>query len=675
MRRVAVGLLLAVVVGLLGAAEARGGRFALVVGVNEYDHAALTPLDFAENDAEEMAKTLTAGGFRVTLLTTRQGKRDAAARPTTAVIHKAVAALLAERTRHDTVVLSLSGHGVQLEVDDPDGKERPRTFPYFCPTDADTARSGIRFDTGAAKRLVNLNTLFADLADCGAGVKLVFVDACRNQQRAAARARNLNLKSVTVPEGVGALFSCAAGQVAYEVSELGGRGHGIFFHFVLEGLRGKAGNERGEVRWAALADYVTTRVTREVPRLTGDDALRQTPQLVANLVGESPLLLTVARAGEAAFRRGLARYLGTGGKIDLPSALKDLEDATADGHRVAQAWLAVELFDGHAGVKDVDRAQRLAAAAARQVRTEAEAGDPLAQNLLGAMHKRGVGVTRNAAEAARWYRQAADGGLPLARNNLGTLYGEGAGVPKDPAEAVRLFRQAADAGLPIGQFNLGWMYHLGRGVPKDEAEALQWYRKAAAQGYPMALVVIGWTYADGRGVAKDEAAAVRWFRRAIEQGSPRGEFSLGRMYAEGRGVPHDDGRAVEHFRRAAAQDVDAQFMLGTLYAAGRGVTRDDAEAVRWYRQAAAQGHPAAQCFLGTMVRFGRGVAKDEAAAVDWYRKSAEQGWAEGQYALGIMYARGWGVRHDPDQALRWMRKAADQGYEPARRELYPPPKK
>ena len=52
--------------------------------------------------------------------------------------------------------------------------------------------------------------------------------------------------------------------------------HGIFFHFVLEGLKGKAKNEDNKVTWARLADYVTTQVNRKSPRLAGGGG-RQTP--------------------------------------------------------------------------------------------------------------------------------------------------------------------------------------------------------------------------------------------------------------------------------------------------------------------------------------------------------------------------------------------------------------
>ena len=68
--------------------------------------------------------------------------------------------------------------------------------------------------------------------------------------------------------GVAVLFSCNSGERAYETEKLGS-GHGLFFHFVLEGLRGEAKNkEDGAVTWEDLGAYVK----RQVPRAATNSA-------------------------------------------------------------------------------------------------------------------------------------------------------------------------------------------------------------------------------------------------------------------------------------------------------------------------------------------------------------------------------------------------------------------
>src|SRR4029077_7158520 len=74
------------------------------------------------------------------------------------------------------------------------------------------------------------------------------------------------------PRGVAALFSCSSGQIAWESDKLK---HGVFFHYVIEGLRGEAKNRAGAVTWARLTEYVTDKVSEEVPTLIGGGAKQE----------------------------------------------------------------------------------------------------------------------------------------------------------------------------------------------------------------------------------------------------------------------------------------------------------------------------------------------------------------------------------------------------------------
>lgn len=65
------------------------------------------------------------------------------------------------------------------------------------------------------------------------------------------------------------------------------------------------------------------------------------------------------------------------------------------------------------------------------MRTQAEAGDPLAQYDIGALYHDGRGVPQDDAEAARWYERAAEQGFVLAQLRLGILYAEGRSLPPD----------------------------------------------------------------------------------------------------------------------------------------------------------------------------------------------------------------------------------------------------
>src|SRR5262249_18540898 len=160
----------------------------------------------------------------------------------------------------------------------------------FCSSDADLVRPD--YETGRHPRLVLLADLFEDLGSCGAGAKLVLMDACRNELK--TRARSLKVSRHLGPDGVAPLVTCKPGKFAYEAKRLG---HGVFVYDVLQGLKGAAAkNLRGEVTWNALADYVAEAVPDSVKTLAGD--AEQTPHEIKNLAGRPVVLLSVGE-GEA----------------------------------------------------------------------------------------------------------------------------------------------------------------------------------------------------------------------------------------------------------------------------------------------------------------------------------------------------------------------------------------
>ncbi len=253
---------------------ADGRRFAVVVGVSEYQASdALPVLPGAANDAAALRKALVNGGYRdadVVLLGTRG---QTAGRPTGANVLAALARTFAQAGPDDTVVVAMSGHGLQFK----DAAEQ-----FFCPADA---------DPGKRDTLIPLTRVFADLGRCRAGRKVMLVDACRNDPReedkdATADARLADgFAKLDLPAAGNfvALFSCAGGQKSLETGA-GDDRHGVFFRHVILGLNGDAetGND-GAVGQHELALYVTSGVKKYVERHFSD-GVSQTPTL--RTVGE-----------------------------------------------------------------------------------------------------------------------------------------------------------------------------------------------------------------------------------------------------------------------------------------------------------------------------------------------------------------------------------------------------
>ena len=170
------------------------------------------------------------------------------------------------------VVLAFAGHGLQFEG---------QKDAFFCPRDAKPFRED-------SATLVSMAQVFGDLERCFAGAKILLVDACRNDPKVS---RGIHSDNVPRPSrGVAVLFSCSAGEVAFEHPALE---HGVFFHYVLEGLRGEARKTDGQVTFHSLADYVSEKVPERVPDLVGEGA-QQSPNTKLEWHGPSPVLLARA---------------------------------------------------------------------------------------------------------------------------------------------------------------------------------------------------------------------------------------------------------------------------------------------------------------------------------------------------------------------------------------------
>jgi sulfatase modifying factor 1 len=254
-------------------------RYAVLVGINKYEHDKLPALAYAEADVTELAGILRKAGYEVTLLT--GSTSDDAHRPTKAHIEKQIHDVLRQCRKGDTALLAFAGHGLQFAGSD--DKDRPDC--YFCPQDARPFKD-------ETATLVSLSRIYAELEKSFAGMKVLLVDACRDDPDAGRGTRGINADSAPrPPQGVAALFSCRAGERAFEHEKLR---HGVFFYHVLEGLKGEAKDRRGRVTFAGLASYVSQEVAdgdKGVPTLIGGGA-RQSPNLKADYSIE-PVLLTL----------------------------------------------------------------------------------------------------------------------------------------------------------------------------------------------------------------------------------------------------------------------------------------------------------------------------------------------------------------------------------------------
>ena len=135
-------------------------RWALLIGVNDY--ANVQHLRYCVADQEALAKQLIVSGFstdQVYLLDDKAEKQKF--RPSKLNIERQLELVLAIPSEGDTLVLSFSGHGVQIAG-----------HSYICPADCDLEHPQ---DT-----MISLDKVYDELSSCKASMKLLVVDACRN---------------------------------------------------------------------------------------------------------------------------------------------------------------------------------------------------------------------------------------------------------------------------------------------------------------------------------------------------------------------------------------------------------------------------------------------------------------------------------------------------------------
>jgi formylglycine-generating enzyme required for sulfatase activity len=228
-------------------------RYAFLVGVREYDKTQLNSLNFTENDVTSLADVLRQTGYReqeIVLMTQTVGATKTRYLPQADKIRKELGALLRQVGKDDSLLVAFSGHGVQFE------KEEDL---FFCPADADLKNRAT---------LISLGEVYQDLEKCPAAVKLLLVDACRNDplSKLAKSRRVVELETLSSapkrdpPGGIAAFFSCSRGEQSFEHPDLK---QGIFFHFVTSALGGAADfNKDQQVSLPELEQFAVAEVQR-----------------------------------------------------------------------------------------------------------------------------------------------------------------------------------------------------------------------------------------------------------------------------------------------------------------------------------------------------------------------------------------------------------------------------
>ncbi len=259
----------------------QGRKYALLVGISAFEDSKITQLKYADDDARAVRsflQTPRGGGFAAedTLVLV---DRDASL----SAVRRAMSEFVSRAKPDDLLVIFLATHGTH----DP---YAPQNL-YFVASDTkvnDIAGTGY-----------SMTEFYSQLQqNCRARRMVLFVDACHSagiiEPVPGARLLTHNLVSLYAEkllyagEGKAVLTASDVSESSLENAKWGG-GHGVFTHFVLKGLGGKADRDRdGLVTVEELFGYVRQSVRTETE-------FKQNPRLLVSSNGRLALS-TVAQA-------------------------------------------------------------------------------------------------------------------------------------------------------------------------------------------------------------------------------------------------------------------------------------------------------------------------------------------------------------------------------------------
>lgn len=244
----------------------RPKRYALVIGVDQYQDTQITTLGGAANDARTLANALIQyAGFppeQVTLLATDQ---PAERQPTRGNILRRLSNMRGAVPQDGMLLVAFAGHGMERSGQ-----------AYLLPSDSQVS-GDIRLLEETA---IHVNRMRAAIKETGVKQVLLILDACRNDPAGRANADNpltqaytggfnFDVRNQEVNAFV-TLYATAVGQRAYEYKE---KRQGYFTWELVEALKGQAANERGEVTLAGLVRHLQTQVPKRVKLELGKDQL------------------------------------------------------------------------------------------------------------------------------------------------------------------------------------------------------------------------------------------------------------------------------------------------------------------------------------------------------------------------------------------------------------------
>lgn len=251
---------------------------------------------------------------------------------------------------------------------------------------------------------------------------------------------------------------------------------------------------------------------------------------------------------------GLMYENGWGVKNDQRKAFEYFQKGVERGNNACKENLAYYYENGIVVGRDENKARSLYYEFFVGLQDKASEGDVMSMFRIGDIYQHGksiIHVPQDYYMAAKWYEKAASLGNASAQNALGALYYRGLGVAKNYEKAAYWYDESAKRGDVTGLYNLAGCYHLGRGIEKDVTKAALYYQQSANLGMSEAQVSLANMYYLGDGVERDYVLAARMYQEACKIGNSEAFYGLGCCYCLGHGVDKDIPKGFSLFEQGA----------------------------------------------------------------------------------------------------------------------------
>lgn len=578
-------------------------RVAMIVGNSNYK--TVGALENPVNDASDIAIALEGLGFEVFL-----GIDSTQADMMNLATRFSEAAETAE-----VAMFYYAGHGFQVEGQN-----------YLVPTDAEIVDA-----MDVADATISLAEILSGL-ERSKGVKLVFLDACRdNPFGASIPGEGMSEGLAQVGTSADFLFAYATqpDNVAYD-----GTGRNSFFTEALLNHIYTPGKDISDLLISVRKDVIAATGGRQIPwnnsSLTRQFRFDESPvtaseetllwQVAVNAGDPRLMQLYVDRYPDGAHAGDVMAFLeAEGGTLTRKLAVGDQDDQAEKLWTLARRSRMRPLLEFYLSqypegvhAKEAERliasiprpedatpggvCERLAthprdatainqgvpferlrdnAVTAIQACSAAAAQSPELPHYT-ALLARAIAASGDMERAVRMYQSAADQGDLRAMVSLAQLTERGTVVAQDTAAAMALYERAAEAGSQDAMINLAISLFEGSGTSQDPNRAVELLKKAADLGSAKATFNLGVLAQDG--IVDEEADALNYFTRAARNGEYEGYRAAAILLDEGRGVDRNPEAAANMLLRGAAADRGT--VLNQLTQASNEWSRDTLAAVQ-----------------------------------------------------------------------------------------------